>query len=107
MHAVSVQIIDEGSTPIIGENYDLFCNVTGIDSETFNITDYDIMYRWEKRNITQTQLIGVNSSILLFSQFRLSDLGLYTCQVTIESVHFNEEFNATDSFNITAALHSE
>ena len=87
----------------------MICHSDVTETETVNITDYIITYQWKKGNISQTQFIGVNSSTLIFSPFKYSDLGLYTCQVTImiESAYYNNRFDATDSFDIDTVLHSE
>ena len=64
---VSIEIIDGGVAPIIGERYTLTCGVSG-DSFT--------TYQWRKNSSVPLHPTG---KTLSFTQLKLSDAGSYTC----------------------------
>ena len=67
----------------MGQKYTLVCNIlSGLDRLNAAIT-----YQWTKENGTKTQ-IGTNSNTLSFSSLRLSDTGLYTCEISVNLDHF-------------------
>lgn len=79
------------------KSYSLQCKVSGP-----GITNTTVNYHWIKNcsNSTLSQN-GMNSSILSFSYFRLSDAGNYTCQATASSSYYDySNVNITTSWNI-------
>ena len=91
---ISAHITYKGNSPALGNNFILFCNVSG--SENLNLIIY---YQWMKNNTTQLQ-DGTNSNSLSFSPFRLSDAGQYSCLVTVSSSYFDQDVTATDSLQV-------
>ena len=76
MHAgYNIQITDNGSSQILGEPYTLTCNVIGAS----NVTSYE----WMMNGI----FVSTNQS-LSFIFLELSDAGLYTCEVTVDSLPY-------------------
>ena len=67
----TLQISDGGVTPVIGQRYNLTCNI--VESISFDYT-----YNWRKDGAI---LINESGSTLVFSQLRLFDAGRYTCEV--------------------------
>ena len=98
---ISVQISDGGATPTAGQNYTLTCSVSRV--ENFNPI---IAYQWTKNNGTEIQ-VGTNSNTLSFSPLRLTDVGRYTCEVTISSLFLNSDITMPSSDSRTLALQSE
>ena len=75
--SVSVTISAEGeSTPTLGISYTLNCLVSGVEPED------QLSYLWFKN---ETTISIANISILSLRPLRLSDSGLYTCNVTVNS----------------------
>ena len=68
----------------MGQNYTLVCSIL---SRLEGLNAVISGYQWTKDNGTKTQ-IGTNSSILSFSSLRLSDTGLYTCDISVNSNKF-------------------
>ena len=87
-------------TPEIGQNYSLTCNILGAEK------DDNITYQWIKRNATRIELLGMDSSTLIFSPFRLSDVGQYVCQARVSSNYFNQDFNVNDTHNASSQSES-
>ena len=74
--------ISSTGAPVAGQRYSLTCNIiSGIDG----IADSRITYKWTKDNGTKTQ-IQTYSNVLSFSSLKLSDGGLYTCQIALNSI---------------------
>ena len=73
---------------MLGQNgYSLTCGVNGAGNLNPSIT-----YQWTKNNDTQTQIqVGANPAVLSFSPLRLSDAGRYTCNVTVSSLHLDND----------------
>ena len=65
------------ATPTIGQNFTLTYSISG--AENHNITT---TYHWKKDGTLLSDQIGPNLS---FSPLRLSDVGQYTCDVTINN----------------------
>ena len=99
--SISVMVTANGA-PELGQNgYSLTCGVSGAGNLSPTIT-----YRWTRDNGTQTQ-VGTNSNTLSFSPLRLSDVGQYTCGVTITSPFLNSEITMGSSNSQTVTLQSE
>ena len=82
---MSVQITGSGATnPTVGQSYILSCIINGTDND--NIT-----YQWRKDG---TLLLTETGPALSFSSLRLSNIGRYTCEVTVDGTKFStvEEF---------------
>ena len=94
---MSVLISDGGATRIVGQNYQLTCNVTG--AENFNSV---ITYRWTKNDGSGQSQVGANSSTLSFTPLRLSDAGSYVCGATVSSSYLTSDITAMDSLNVRA-----
>ena len=78
----AVQISNDGAYPIEGQNYTLTCCVSGTENVSFIVKSY----QWTKNNGTLTEMQTVsNSAIQSFSPLVESDVGQYTCQITINS----------------------
>ena len=73
--SVSVTISDDGATPTLGQSYILSCLVSGEQSED------DLTYQWLKNGTMRSETIDT----IAFPSLRLSDSGLYTCNVTVNS----------------------
>ena len=97
VRTILAQITDQGMTPNIGQNYSLTCNILG--AEKIDI----ITYQWIKRNATQIQMLGINSSTLIFSPLRFSDIGQYVCQARVRSNYFEQNINVNDSHNVSSS----
>ena len=89
--SISVMVTANGA-PELGQNgYSLTCGVSGAGNLSPTIT-----YRWTRDNGTQTQ-VGTNSNTLSFSPLRLTDVGRYTCEVTISSLFLNSDITMPSS----------
>ena len=64
-----------GDTPIIGRNYTLNCNYSGV-----NIP----VYQWQKDSMMWEDETGPT---LLFSPLKLSHAGLYTCSIGVNTAN--------------------
>ena len=87
---VSIEIDNSGATPTVGEIYAITCSVTGANPT---------IYQWNRDGI----LLSEKGSTISFSPFRLSDAGLYTCEVTL---HFctltrSHQISLTSKANIS------
>ena len=89
---VAAQINTTESFPIAGQTYSLVCDVPDAES-----IDHTIGYQWKKSFGSK---VLPNSNQLIFSPFRLSNVGIYTCQ--IYSNLTNRNINVTISKNVTA-----
>ena len=67
-----------GAIPVAGEYFYLTCNVHGAEKLNPIIT-----YQWRKSG--DSSPIGTNSNMLPFTPFRVSDIGNYSCSVTVTS----------------------
>ena len=76
--SVSVQISGGETTPMLREDHQLTCSVSG--AENLNPT---IIYVWTKNSGSGLTQIGTNSNILSFTPLWLSDAASYVCTVTI------------------------
>ena len=79
-----------GAVPIAGEYYNLTCNVFGADRLNPVIT-----YQWRKSG--DSSRIGTNSSTLLFAPVRVSNMGNYSCTVTVASNYLLRNITAVKS----------
>ena len=70
---------------IIGENYTLLSNVDGIQ----NLDAVIAHYHWTKPDSSN---IRIGSSTLILPSLRLSDAGLYTCEINITSTYLHGNF---------------
>ena len=68
--------------PRAGQKYSLSCKII---SGTDGIAHSRITYKWMKDNGTKTQ-IQTFSNVLSFSSLKLSDGGLYTCEIGLNSI---------------------
>ena len=83
---ISVSINNGEDTPILRQNFTLTCDVSGFENLQPQIT-----YMWMKMNgIEIPSQVGNNSNTLFFSQLDTSDVGNYTCSVSIGSRYLNE-----------------
>ena len=94
--SVAAQINATESFPTAGQIYSLVCDVPDAES-----IDHTIGYRWTKSFGSK---VLSNSNQLVFSPFRLSNVGNYTCQ--IYSNLTNRNINVTISKNVTAQSES-
>ena len=85
--------------PSAGQNYTLVCSI----SSGLGGLDPVITYRWTKDNGTRIQ-IGSDSNILSFSSLRLSDTGLYSCVITVNSSHLVKTISTTFHFEVPSKL---
>ena len=76
-------ILIEKTTLTVGQDYTLTCTISGASIAT---------YHWRKDGV---ELSGSRSSILHFSPLRLSDAGIYTCEVSVGS-HIYSTFQEID-----------
>ena len=76
-----------------GLSYTLTCYIMGIDNLDPNIT-----YLWTRNSIQ----ISANSStgMLYFPSLRLSDAGVYTCQVAVRSPYLRNEITARTYYSL-------
>ena len=91
-------MVTANGSPVLGQNgYMLTCSVSGAQNLSSTIT-----YQWTRDNDTQTQL-GINSNTLSLSPLRLSDVGRYTCEVTVSSPFLNSDIvmPSSDSQRVT------
>ena len=77
--SLSIQIVDNGTTPVAGLNYSLSCKLSGIDSSITSMT-----YEWRKDG----SLLSEMGTLLSFSPLRLSDAGQYSCTVSMYECPF-------------------
>ena len=98
MHPIIANITAEGD-PSAGQNYTLVCGI----SSGLGGLDPVITYRWTKDNGTRIQ-IGSDSNILSFSSLRLSDTGLYTCDITMNVSHLVKTISTTFHFKVPSKL---
>ena len=66
------------ATPTIGRNFTLTFSISGVENHKIVTTTY----RWKKDGTLLSDQLGPN---LFFSPLRLSDVGQYTCNVTINN----------------------
>ena len=88
---VSVQITGSMTTPTIGRSLTLTCGTSG--TEGLNITNY----HWKKDGILLSDEVGPTLS---FAFLRLSDVGQYTCEVTINNNVM--KYSDTEDINLTS-----
>jgi len=67
-----------GHRPTLGQTYSLSCLVTGADSILLQPT---ITYQWLRDGV----ILNENTSTLSFPSLSASDVGEYSCQVTLTS----------------------
>ena len=77
-----------------GQDYRLTCNVSGAENIIPIIT-----YQWTKENGTQT-LVETNSSTLFFSPLKLSDAGLFTCNIGVSSPYLDVEIRGSNTTKV-------
>ena len=99
---MSVQITDDGTTPIAGENYLLICRVSGAEDLNPIIT-----YRWTKNSGNGQTQVGTSSSTLSVTPLRLSDAASYVCEVTISSSSFSRDIVAMSVNTYDVRIQSE
>lgn len=76
-------VITAGSdSPQLGQSHSLTCNVTGTTSSDV------ITYRWRKDGALHE---NETQSTLPFPFFKLSDAGMYACEVTVDSTVYSSE----------------
>ena len=76
--------------PTAGEDYNLVCSVLGAEQLNPIIT-----YQWRKTSDNSD--IGTNSNTLPFAPVRVSDMGNYSCMITITSNYLLENITAMTS----------
>ena len=83
---------------MLGQNgYSLICVVNG--AENLNAS---IVYQWTKNNGTQTQIqVGADPAVLSFSPLKLSTAGQYTCNITVSSLHLDNDITMKGSEDVT------
>ena len=83
---------------MLGQNgYSLTCGVNGAHN-----LNASIIYQWTKNNGTQTQIqVGANPAVLSFSPLKLSDAGRYTCNITVSSLHLDNDIIMKGSEDVT------
>ena len=82
-------VIPSDISPVLGETYNLTCNVNGADNLNAIIT-----YYWTKDNGTKTLLkSNTKNKNYNFPIFRLSDAGNYTCEVNVSSNYLDDIIN--------------
>ena len=81
---------------MLGQNgYSLTCVVNGAEN-------LNAVYQWTKNNGTQTQIqVGADPAVLSFSSLKLSNAGQYTCNVTVSSLHLNNDITMKGSEDVT------
>ena len=86
---ISVRINNGEDTPILRQSFTLTCDISGVENLQPNIT-----YMWMKMNSTETpSQVGNNSNLLFFPELDTSDVGNYTCSVSISSRYLIERIS--------------
>lgn len=92
-----VVITSSERVPILGQEYALTCNVTGVN----NLSNRTMIYQWTKNNGTRTQFqVETNSNALRFSALQLSDAGQYNCHIVVSSDSLVNNISVMTSFDI-------
>ena len=81
---VSVSITDDDATPTLGQSYVLTCSVFEANVTT---------YQWIKDDIIV--ILNETRRTLSFQPVELSDAGLYTCVITVNSTPYNSSIGIT------------
>ncbi len=90
---ILVNIFDSGSTADLGKNFSLSCHIFGHE----NLATPSIHYQWLKSG----SVLHHNSSMILtFPYLTLSEAGLYTCMVTINSSYLLDQLVANESYKL-------
>ena len=87
---INVTITSPTELPTLGLSYFLVCTVTGADNHTVDIT-----YQWFKEARETVAQVGMDSSRLDLQSLSLSDVGLYTCVVTVSTTLLSENVQST------------
>ena len=90
--SITVTIINDNTSRIVGESYVLTCRVFGAENLHPTIT-----YQWMKNG---GQIVGTNFSTLSFTPVRLSDAANYSCMVTIVSSYLTASVTAVASQSV-------
>ena len=77
-NSVCVQITDGVASPTLGQSYSLTCSITG---DMDNVTTF----QWSKDGSE----LNETGPTLSFQHLNLTDLGVYTCTVTDDSVSYS------------------
>ena len=75
---------------LLGENYNLTCTVMGADK-----LNPVISYEWTGTRNEDQQLLDNKNNILLFTPFKLSHAGNYSCTVNIASDYIKDIIRVT------------
>ena len=75
-NSTCVHITDGVATPTLGQSYLLTCSVA---------ISHATIYQWSRDGIALVE----TGPILSFQSLHLSDSGLYTCAITVDSVTYN------------------
>ena len=84
LHAVpsiSIVIDDNGASPVAGLNYNLSCEVSGIDG---NLSAVLYVIEWKKNDTPLSE----TGPLLSFSPLKLSHAGEYSCTINIHGCSF-------------------
>ena len=97
---ITVKVTANLNTPLMVGQTDnaLTCDVTGAGNLTPKID-----YRWTRNDGNTQTHIGTNSNTLSLSPLRLSNIGDYTCNITVNSTLLNSNFSASAD-NIQSVL---
>ena len=72
---------------VVGQTgYTLTCDVSGADN-----LNQSIMYRWIKNDGSTQTPVGTNSNALTLSSVGLSNVGDYTCSLSVSSYLLNND----------------
>ena len=101
--SITVKVTANFNTPLmVGQTgYTLTCDISG--AERLNPT---ITYQWTKYDGTTQTPVGTNSTLIL-SPLRFSDIGDYTCDVTIDSTLLNSNIFASADNSPSVIIESE
>ena len=77
-NSTCVQITDGVATPTLGQSYSLTCSVARVMSAA-------TIFQWSHNGC----LLNENESTLTFQHLRLSNSGVYSCTVAVDSVFCN------------------